>query len=85
MMKPDLELLSTIRPAEVSPFLFTRIEQRLKQVSTDKLSPLAAWSIAAAVAAVLVVNVALISTAGNSVQHEPSNAMLSSLNNLYNE
>ncbi|MGL5890541.1 MAG: hypothetical protein ACRC3B_11685 [Bacteroidia bacterium] len=84
-MKPDIELLSTIGPAEVSPFLFTRIEQRIKQQLSDKLSPAAAWTIAVATAAIIMLNVTVLATTQKSVSSEQNNAMLSTPNNLYNE
>lgn len=84
-MKPDLDLLSTLQPAEVSPFLFTRIQQRIQTLQNDKLSPVAAWSIAVLTALILLINISTIKITTTPSSDNQTSALLSSSNNLYNE
>jgi hypothetical protein len=53
----DLELLTSIQTVEVSPFLFTRIQQRIRHKTEQTFSTTWAWSLAFGLAVLLTLNV----------------------------
>ncbi|MCU0434514.1 MAG: hypothetical protein MUC87_13760 [Bacteroidia bacterium] len=81
-MKTDLELLSTLQRAEVSPFLWTRIQARIQAGAVARVKPALAWAALGAAMVVLAVNIAFVAV--QPAQNE-SAGMPSTLNNLYNE
>lgn len=55
-----LELLSTIERVDVPPFLFTRIQQRIENLSEMRVSKKLAWSLSAGFMLLLLVNIAVL-------------------------
>ena len=83
----DLELLTSIQAVEVSPFLFTRIQQRIQNATQPTISTTWTWAIAVLFLCLLTLNIGLIR--GQYIQNDlPQVATTIDFipnHNLYNE
>ena len=59
-MKIPLDILDKVQKAEVSPFLWTRIRQRIESVRQEKVTPAFAWSVSISFALVIALNVGVL-------------------------
>ena len=57
-----IDLLEQIQRVEVSPFLFTRIEQRIQQSAKDRISPRFAAPVFISLLLLIILNVFVIRT-----------------------
>ena len=77
-----LEQLSGMKKAEVPPFLFTRITNRIESEKRERLTPRLAWSLALGLALVFAFNLRLIVPSFSST---PTNSGLNQTVNVYPE
>lgn len=61
-MKDPIELLSHIQQVDAPPFLFTRIQQKIKEEKENQLSPKWAWTLGISVLLFMTLNIALFSS-----------------------
>ena len=75
-----LEKFNNIQKSEVSPFLFTRIEQGIRNLKDQKIPKKTAWVAVASLSLLLLLNLAAI----NSTKSQQSDTFYSSFtNSLY--
>ena len=75
-----LEKFNNIQKSEVSPFLFTRIEQGIRNLKDQKIPAKTAWVAVASLSLLLLLNLAAI----NSTKSQQSDTFNSSFtNSLY--
>lgn len=84
-MKNPLDILDEVQRAEASPFLWTRIRQRIEKVREEQVTPAFAWSVSISFLLVVALNVAVIlSNTQTSKDKEVATAMhLLPNNSLY--
>jgi hypothetical protein len=61
-----LEKFKYIQKSEVSPFLFTRIEQGIRNRQSQKIPTKTAWATVAALSLLLLLNLAALNSAKNT-------------------
>lgn len=66
-MEKELEILKTIRQVDANPFLFTRIEEKIRARVNDYLSTRKTIFYLAGITAILVINIWMIT----GQKHEP--------------
>lgn len=90
MRKDELEIesLSQVKKVEATPFLFTRIQQRISEATTNKFSGKASLSLAFALVAIVILNIVIIQNYGkpqNSESNFVQNMNIITNNSIYNE
>ena len=55
-MNDPLDLLEHIKPVEVPPFLFTRIQQQIQNPKSEQLKPRVAWVLGVSFLVVMLLN-----------------------------
>ena len=75
-----LDKFKNIHKAEVSPFLFTRIEQGIRDLKDQKIPTKTAWAAVASLSLLLLLNLAAINS-GKSQQSDTYNSTYT--NSLY--
>ncbi|MCA6365105.1 MAG: hypothetical protein IM638_18890 [Bacteroidetes bacterium] len=84
-MKTDLELLTTLQRAEISPYVWTRIQARIATRVQMNMKPALAWTMLGAAVVLLAVNVALVAFPAQKNYSESASGLSSTSNYLYNE
>lgn len=56
-MKDQLEILKNVQKAEVSPFLITRIKQKIESLEQSIASPKVVWSLVSVLIIVLLLDI----------------------------
>lgn len=89
-MKSELDLLKQVQKAEVSPFLYTRILQRVADLGNAPAPVKWRFAFAVITVTLLVLNISIIFFAkpkqrGNDIEKVISSLNLSSSNELYHE
>ncbi len=85
----ELEKLTSIKPVEAPPFLFTRIEQRIAEASRTSISPKIRFAVLSSLLALAVVNIIVLSSFAeetvppSGIRQLASEMNLSSSNDLY--
>lgn len=83
-MKDPVELLSQIQQVEAPPFLFTRIQQKIKEAEENRLSPKWAWTLGIAVLLFMTLNIAVFSLNSRENKHNYEQEMAQSFQLLPN-
>ncbi len=84
MIEKELEILKTIKPAAVNPFLFTRIEEKIRAGVGDYLSTRKTVLYLAGIVMILMINIWMILGQKNeSRQNLASEMELVETNQLY--
>ncbi|MES2515747.1 MAG: hypothetical protein V4580_16460 [Bacteroidota bacterium] len=68
----NLDLLKQITKVEASPFLITRIQQKINNTYYTKLSPRLAFGLSASFILLVVLNIAVIAMYHNNTKQEPN-------------
>lgn len=84
-MKTDPELISTLQRAEISPFVWTRIQTRIATRVQMNVKPVLAWTMLGAAAVLLAINVTLVAFPSQKTYSETGSGLSSTSNYLYNE
>jgi hypothetical protein len=84
-MNTDPELITTLQRAEVSPFVWARIQARIATRMQVNVKPVLAWTLLGAAAVLLAVNVAFVAFPTQKTYSETGNGLSSTSNYLYNE
>lgn len=91
-MKTDntMQMLEKVKRVDVSPFLFSRIEQKIHTLNKNRLSMKIVWVSAAALGLLVLLNIRLISNIPGQNPPDKLTAYaesmhLSTFANLYNE
>lgn len=88
MNQADIDLLDTIQRVEASPYLLTRIQQRIESKQATRFSTTWSWAIGISFVVLLLLNIATIRNNHGSSTHENNLAQSMNLlpnHNLYNE
>ena len=86
-LNTELQQLETIQSADVPPFLFTRIEQRIQNEMLNLVTPKLKWALSGAVLVLFTLNVLLISkyrSHSNNGTNLAKTMQLLPNNNFYN-
>jgi len=59
-MEPDFEILKQIKQVDASPFLLTRIRQKLEEKVRSSVSPALAYSIIAMVVVIFTIDIIVV-------------------------
>lgn len=59
-MEPDFEILKQIKQVEASPFLLTRIQQKIEDKIRNRVSPALAYSIIAMIVVVFTIDIIIV-------------------------
>lgn len=84
----EIESLSQIKKVEVSPFLFTRIQQRINEATSNKFSGKVSLSLTFALVAIVILNIVVLqnySMPQNSESNFVQNMNIITNNSIYNE
>jgi len=84
----ELEVLTQIKKVEVSPFLFTRIQQRISEVTIIKFSNKTSMSLIFALLVVIVLNIVIMqnySIPQNKESEFAQSMNIITYNGIYNE
>lgn len=91
-MKTDntMQMLEKVKRVDVSPFLFSRIEQRIHTLNKNRLSMKIVWLSAAALGLLVLLNIHLINNFSGQGKADNLTAYAESMHlspsdNLYNE
>lgn len=76
----DFEMLGHIKPTDAPPFLFTRIEQRIKDKEQNKLKPSFVWTLSITMILLLLINIIVLKNESKNSLQSTENNLLSSLN-----
>lgn len=75
-MEKELELLNNIHPVDAPPFLWSRIEQKIRNKQSEILSPRITFTLAAATLLLILLNtVFLVSTSRPSPETDLTKSM----------
>lgn len=88
MKQADIDLLDTIQRVEASPYLLTRIQQRIESKQATRFSTTWSWAIGISFVVLLLLNIATLRNNHDASTNE--NNLAKSMNllpnhNLYNE
>lgn len=64
----NLNDFNKIKKVEVPPFLFSRIQQKIKNISSDTLTKKTSWALGLSFIAIVCLNIGLIVISQNSSQ-----------------
>jgi hypothetical protein len=84
-MKTDEQLLTTLQRAEISPYVWTRIQARIAARVQMNVKPALAWTMVGAAVVLLAVNVVLVAFPSQKTYSETGSGLSSTSNYLYNE
>lgn len=82
----NLEILDKIKPVEAPPFLFTRIQQRIKNANEHFVSNKIVWLSALSFSCLVIISVSVIfytSSPSSTAQSLAQSLHLNPTNNLY--